>query len=230
MKAHDEVVVSSPLSVCPRKEVADNPSGMESVPHVEVDLILESMRLTGVLVGDPSKRVSDLLNVPSDSILLRGVTVKTLEGSRLESFPELTVEKRHLLAVIPQESAEYLYSRRAQRFGVARPDLTSIPAGLVLPPFTGQGILWMPPPSSPIALARLSHFFALTEAVLYQNRLAVVKSPALLVNKDHVVGIGALEEVGPGMGSEAATRAGSMGAGENLNDLWRRLQSGQSSN
>ena len=201
---------------------------------VEADLILPSMRVRGLLSVDESERISDVFNTPHENLLLKDIVVRTLEGTRIESFPELTIEKRHVLAVVPLESADYVSSRRLTRFGVTRPTLLSLAVGIVLPPFSGQGILFLPPPLTlPIALARLSHFFALLNADLYLNRVPVVESTTLLVNRELVVGLGPLEETGSaprsGLSLGTASSEGSAsGANEALTErLWREVGGSQ---
>ena len=170
---------------------------MPSPQSVEVDLILPSMRILGALPLEESRRVSDILNTPAESLSLTGVVVRTLEETRLESYPELAIAKRHVLAVMPKEPPGYVNSRRISRFGVTPPSLSAIPVGMVLPPFNGHGMLLMPLPLTlPIVLARLAHFFPLTNSVLYLKGVRLVDGETLLVNRDLVLGLGPLEEGG----------------------------------
>ena len=176
---------------------------MPSSQSVEVDLILNGLRLQGAIGVDDSRRVSDILNSPESSLLLSEVVVATAEGTRIEAYPQLAVEKRNLLAVVPRESSEYLTSHQRARFGVARPALADIAVGVVLPPYNAHGVLLIPPPVTvPIAIGRLSHFFPLLRAALYLSRVLLFDDVTLLVNRDLIVGLGPLEE-----GGESVSRA-----------------------
>jgi hypothetical protein len=203
---------------------------MEAARPVEVDLLFPSVRMRGIISSDPSRRVSDILNMPDATFVLKDVTVSRPKGTTLASYANLTIEKEQILAAVPLETAQLISSHRTMMLGLARPNLMSLTVDMVLPPYYGHGVIWMPPPASQFALSRLSPFFAFTAAELHFEGKVVVQAGALLVNKARVAGLGPLEEAAHTV-NELPARAplveeqpvGAAPADSRLDDLWRRL-------
>src|SRR5436305_2087229 len=93
---------------------------------VNVNLILATMRLEGTIVIEPTQRVSDILITPEEKFILRQVSVTSLEGSRIESYPEMMIDKRQVLAVVPKESSDHIVSRRMSRMGIGTPSMANL--------------------------------------------------------------------------------------------------------
>ena len=195
---------------------------------VQIELVVANMRIGGTLALDETCRVSDLMNTPDPTLPLHDVSITALEGTRIETYPELTVEKRNVLAAIPMESEEHLTLQRRARFGVAHPDFTSVAVGLVLPPFHGQGVLSLSGPVNIGALgARLTPFFPLTSATLYLNRLPVVDDAVLLISREHLAGLGPLEDESPQpRPTGVVEQAGAAGDRDLIDRLMRELDAG----
>jgi hypothetical protein len=150
---------------------------------------------------------------------LKSVTLSKLDGREIGQYAEMAVQKHHILAVVPRESAEQITAHRANRLGVSRPNLKTVKVGIILPPFTCQGSLLLSPPFTlPIPLARLTRFFPLTGADLYLDSEPIEVDAPLLVNRELVAGLSPV--------NEAPTQVRKVDlAGSEISDLLRRFQS-----
>jgi hypothetical protein len=158
-----------------------------------VDFLLAGYRLFGVTYEVNEKvRLGDLLNGIAESITLHHASILGLRGQVLASLPEVTVEKRHLVAAIPKESPEYQQRQRLYRAGMVRPNLVRRPIVAVIPPFAATGKVHTPlnaDLSDPEHMG-LARFFPLTDACLYQGEERVFEGPIALLNRDLIAVIG----------------------------------------
>jgi hypothetical protein len=166
-----------------------------SASSINISVLLASLRLEGSLHMEQEQRVSDVLGTADDRFVLQHVSVLSLDGSRIESCPELLVDKRQVLAVVPRESAGYLASRRVARMGLTTPgNSASLALAVMLPPFHVQGTFHSQGPLNLEHInARLTRFFALTNADVNLGRALLEEKVTLLVNRDLMAAIGPME-------------------------------------
>jgi hypothetical protein len=164
-------------------------------PRIELNLLFPTLRIQGSLALEASHRVSDHLNGDNETVMLENAVVTALDGSHVDTFSELTVEKRHILLATPKESADYLVARRLARFGVARPLLVSVPVGIVVPPFTVRGVVLLSPPINAWSISkRLTNFFPVTKAALQLSGVVIEESEVFLVNRQFAIALGQVNE------------------------------------
>jgi len=165
---------------------------------VALEIINPGLRIKGLLDVPGSRRISDLLNDQAETLVLHNVRFGTLEGTLLDTMAEFTVDKASIVIAFPWESAGYLAARRADRFGIAPPKLPETPVRVAVPPFLVHGLLRVAAASgTPSLLIRaLNHFFVLTDGFVELNKLVVGEAPAVIINRDFVLGVGRLDQKG----------------------------------
>lgn len=171
----------------------DKPSSRLSI---RVELFLPGMRLNGLAPQvDESHRLADVLSSPIEVLRLRHVSIMDLNGSVLEEVPEVVVEKRFIRVAVPRETEEYLARQRLSRAGMVRPSMVRTPVMALVPPFIAHGTAHLSPTASPFRIAvAVNAFFPLTRATLRLGTRILIATPALVVNREHVISIVALRD------------------------------------
>ncbi len=167
--------------------VANGPSGLP------VDFLLPGYRLFGVTDQVSEKlRLGDVLNNLADVVGLNQASVFGLKGELIATLPEIVVEKRHIVAAIPQESEEYQLKHRQFRAGMPRPPLSRLHIFALLPPFAATGLVHLAPNSDLTDPVRsgLARFFPLTNAELFRSEAHLYSGPIVLLNRDLVAMLG----------------------------------------
>jgi hypothetical protein len=175
-----------------------------------VDLLLSGYRLFGVTYQVNEKmRLGDVLNSPGDTVTLRHASIFGLRGQVMATLPEVTIEKRQLVAAIPKESEEYQSRQRAYRAGMAKPNLVRIPVLTIVPPYAAVGKVHLPPRSdlSDPEHSGLARFFPITDASLYMGEERLYQGSVMLLNRDLVAMMGKTgDEIGStSMGGDPRT-------------------------
>jgi hypothetical protein len=158
-----------------------------------VDLLLSGYRLFGVTyLVDEKVRLGDLLNARGETISLRHASVLGLKGQVMATLPEVSIEKRHLVAAVPRESEEYQSRQRAFRAGMVRPSQVHVPVLAVAPPFSVTGKVHIQPNADIEDPERsgLARFFPMTDATLFMGEERLYQGTVVLVNRDHLAMIG----------------------------------------
>jgi hypothetical protein len=171
-------------------------------PHtLLVELFLSNGRLQGLTheVRD-RRRLVDVLTEASPTFRLESARVLLGSSSEPREFPHLNVEKRAILAAIPRETEAQIRQRTMLTTMVGRTSTHMIEATLLLPPFLAEGSIHVPQSVGGIgskltADAQIfARFISVTGARLTLPGGAVVETPVLLVNRDLIAGISAVEE------------------------------------
>jgi len=176
-----------------------------------VDVLLSGYRLFGVTYQVTEKvRLGDLLNSGGEAIKLRHASILGLKGQVMATLPEVTVEKRQLIAAIPKESEDYQHRARLFRAGMAKPDLVKVPVLAIIPPYAAAGKVHVSPTSdlSEPERSGLSRFFPLTDAVVFIGEERLYQGPIVLVNRDLLAMLGKTgEEVRDQSAAQASNAA-----------------------
>ena len=170
---------------------------------VALELLNSGLRIKGLLHVPGSRRISDLLNDPAETLLLADVRFATMEGTLLDTLPEFTIDKASIVVAVPWESAGYIAARRADRFGISPPKLPETPVRVAIPPFIVHGYLHTASSvGTPAMMKALGHFFVLTDAFVELNKLMICQAPAVILNREFLLGVGRLD----GKTSQTAAR------------------------
>ncbi|HEY7269130.1 MAG TPA: hypothetical protein VH951_04825 [Dehalococcoidia bacterium] len=158
-----------------------------------VDLLLSGYRLFGVTYQvSESVRLGDLLNSTGETVALKHASVLGLKGQVMATLPEVSIEKRHLVAAIPKESEEFQNKQRAYRAGMVKPDQVHQPVLAIAPPYAASGKVHLPPNTDlhEADHSGLARFFPITDATLFMGEDRLYQGPILLLNRDMVAMLG----------------------------------------
>jgi hypothetical protein len=166
-----------------------------------VELFLSNGRVHGLTheVHD-RRRLVDVLTEPGPVFTLEAAKVLLGSSSSAREFPSLNVEKRAILAAIPHETQQQQRQRTMLTTMVGKSQTRAIQATLLLPPFIAEGSVHVPQSVGGIgskltADAQLfPRFISVTGATLILPGGTEVQSGVLLVNRDLIAGISAVEE------------------------------------
>lgn len=168
--------------------LASNPS-----IGLTVDLLLSGYRLFGVTYQVNEKvRLGDVLNSAGETIVLKHASILGLKGQVMATLPEVTIEKRRLVAAIPKESEEYQQKQRVFRAGMMRPNLVRVPVLTVVPPYAAMGKVHVSPGSdlSDPEHCGLARFFPMTDAVLFMGEERLYQGAIVLLNRNLIAMMG----------------------------------------
>jgi hypothetical protein len=159
---------------------------------VRIQLILRNLLLVGLSEEvDGSRRLSDLLNSRDEIVHLRSVRISEWSEQLIQEVPELTIEKKGILAALPQEDDAYQRQRLMSRAGLGRPQLMQSLILCVIPPLLFTGIAHLQPGVNLLRPdpAVLPRFFALTGATMRVSEDLQVEAETILVSRDQVSAI-----------------------------------------
>lgn len=166
-----------------------------------VELFLSNGRVQGFTseVRD-RRRLVDVLSEASPVLRLEQATVILGASTSGRDFASINIEKRAILAAIPRENHQQLRERTMQTTVVGKSATRRISATLLLPPFIAEGAVHVPEGAGNLG-DRLTadaqifpRFFSITDARLILPGGASMESPILLVNRDLIAGISAMED------------------------------------
>ena len=165
-----------------------------------VELFLPNGRMQGVTyeVRD-RRRLIDVLSDASSVLKLESVEVFLGSSATAREFPSINVEKRSILAAIPQETQQQQRQRSMLTNTVGRSPTRTLQATLLLPPFIAEGAVHVPASVGNIGSKLTAdpqifgRFISLTSANLVLPGGNELATPVLLVNRDLIAGISVVE-------------------------------------
>ena len=173
----------------------DGPSG-----PLLVELFLEGCRISGVTDKvENRRRLVDLLNGQETMLELEEAKVTYAGEREPRLYNLLAIEKRSILVAIPRETQQQNRQRAMLTSMVGRAQTMQVPAAILIPPMTIEGMVHVPPGSGRIRPEpeKFTHFFPLTVARISTGDGFFQEAPVALVNRDLIVGMSIMTDSMP---------------------------------